>query len=71
MVRCDATIAGQSGERKIAEACMSDLTAPALQRVLGPVGVTMLTLSVLSSGASVPVAGADILHQAGTGAAAG
>ncbi len=48
---------------------MSDVTAPALQRVLGPVGVTMLTLSVLSPGASVLVAGADILHQAGTGAA--
>lgn len=48
---------------------MSDLTAPAFKRVLGPVGVTMLTLSVLSPGASVLVAGADILHQAGTGAA--
>lgn len=48
---------------------MTDVTAPPLQRVLGPVGVTMLTLSVLSPGASVLVAGADILHQAGTGAA--
>ena len=48
---------------------MSERTAPALQRVLGPIGVTMLTLSVLSPGASVLVAGADILHQAGTGAA--
>ena len=48
---------------------MTDATAPALQRVLGPIGVTMLTLSVLSPGASVLVAGADILHQAGTGAA--
>jgi len=27
---------------------MTDATAPALQRVLGPIGVTMLTLSVLS-----------------------
>lgn len=48
---------------------MTDATAPALQRVLGPIGVTMLTLSVLSPGATVLVAGADILHQAGTGAA--
>ena len=46
---------------------MTDATAPALQRVLGPIVVTMLTLSVLSPGASVLVAGADILHQAGTG----
>ena len=46
---------------------MTDATAPALQRVLGPIGVTMLTLSVLSPGASVLVAGADILHQPGTG----
>ena len=29
----------------------------------------MLTLSVLSPGASVLVAGADVLHRAGTGAA--
>ena len=48
---------------------MSNPTIPGLQRVLGPVGVTLLTLSVLSPGASVLVAGADILHQAGTGAA--
>jgi amino acid transporter len=48
---------------------MTHVTAPALQRVLGPVGVTMLTLSVLSPGASVLVAGSDILHRAGTGAA--
>ncbi|MDH7975239.1 APC family permease [Sphingomonas sp. AR_OL41] len=48
---------------------MTNVTAPPLQRVLGPIGVTMLTLSVLSPGASVLVAGADILHQAGTGAA--
>jgi amino acid transporter len=48
---------------------MTDVTAPPLQRVLGPLGVTMLALSVLSPGASVLVAGADILHQAGTGAA--
>ena len=48
---------------------MTDVTAQPLRRVLGPAGVTMLTLSVLSPGASVLVAGADILHQAGTGAA--
>lgn len=62
-------IAGQSVEAKIAETGMSDPKPAALQRVLGPIGVTMLTLSVLSPGASVLVAGADILHQAGTGAA--
>ena len=44
-------------------------SGPKLQRVLGPVGVSLLTLSVLSPGASVLVTGADILHQAGTGSA--
>lgn len=48
---------------------MAETSAPQLQRVLGPTGVTLLTLSVLSPGASVLVAGGDILHQAGTGAA--
>ena len=48
---------------------MTETNEPRLQRVLGPTGVTLLTLSVLSPGASVLVAGGDILHQAGTGAA--
>ena len=39
-----------------------------LLRVLGPMGVVFLTLSVLSPGASVLVAGADVLRSAGTGA---
>jgi amino acid transporter len=64
MLRCD-----DLSTRAKRSLCMTDATAPALQRVLGAVGVTMLTLSVLSPGASVLVAGADILHQAGTGAA--
>jgi amino acid transporter len=40
-----------------------------LQRVLGPIGVSLLTLSVLTPGASVLVAGVDVVHHAGTGAA--
>ncbi len=40
-----------------------------LQRVLGPVGVSLLTLSVLTPGASVLVTGVDVVHRAGTGAA--
>lgn len=48
---------------------MSEAAAAGLQRVLGPTGVTLLTLSVLSPGAWVLVADGDILHQAGTGAA--
>ncbi|MBC7491744.1 MAG: APC family permease [Novosphingobium sp.] len=48
---------------------MGEAAAAGLQRVLGPTGVTLLTLSALSPGASVLVAGGDILHQAGTGAA--
>ena len=48
---------------------MSEAAAGGLQRLLGPTGVTLLTLSALSPGASVLVAGGDILHQAGTGAA--
>ena len=43
--------------------------AGSLQRSLGPVAVALLTLSVLSPAASVFVTGADIIHQAGTGAA--
>ncbi len=45
------------------------MSAGSLQRVLGPVGVSLLTLSVLSPGASVLVAGVDVVHRAGTGAA--
>lgn len=44
-------------------------TQPALTRSLGPIGVALLTLSVLSPAASVFISGADIVHQAGTGAA--
>src|SRR5512140_357881 len=40
-----------------------------LQRVLGPIGVSLLTLSVLTPGASVLVTGVDVVHHAGTGAA--
>ncbi len=47
---------------------MSESSVQPLTRVLGPLGVALLTLSVLSPGASVLVAGADILHHAGTGA---
>ncbi|MBA2686203.1 MAG: APC family permease [Gemmatimonadaceae bacterium] len=47
---------------------MSDFEVKPLLRVLGPLGVMFLTLSVLSPGASVLVAGADVLHTAGTGA---
>jgi amino acid transporter len=43
--------------------------ARSLQRVLGPVGVSLLTLSVLSPGVSVLVSGVDVVHRAGTGAA--
>ena len=42
------------------------LVAGSLQRVLGPVGVSLLTLSVLSPGASVLVSGVDVVHRAGT-----
>lgn len=41
--------------------------AGSLERTLGP--VALLTLSVLSPAASVFVTGADIVHEAGTGAA--
>lgn len=44
-------------------------TAPAFKRTLGPVAVALLTLSVLSPAASVFITGADVVHQAGTGAA--
>jgi amino acid transporter len=44
-------------------------TAASLKRVLGPIGVSLLTLSVLTPGASVLVTGVDIVHQAGSGAA--
>src|SRR5919107_4530124 len=43
--------------------------AGSLQRVLGPVGVSLLTLSVLTPGASVLVSGVEVVHGAGTGAA--
>jgi amino acid transporter len=43
--------------------------AGSLKRVLGPVGVSLLTLSVLTPGASVLVSGVDVVHHAGTGAA--
>ena len=43
--------------------------AKSLERTLGPVEVALLTLSVLSPAASVFVTGADVVHQAGTGAA--
>jgi amino acid transporter len=43
--------------------------AGSLKRVLGPIGVSLLTLSVLTPGASVLVTGVDIVHHAGTGAA--
>lgn len=43
--------------------------AGSLQRVLGPIGVSLLTLSVLTPGASVLVTGVDVVHHAGTGAA--
>jgi amino acid transporter len=45
------------------------VSAASLQRVLGPVGVSLLTLSVLSPGVSVLVSGVDVVHRAGTGAA--
>ncbi len=44
-------------------------TPPTLTRSLGPFGVALLTLSVLSPAASVFISGSDIIHQAGTGAA--
>ncbi|MEP7065281.1 MAG: APC family permease [Gemmatimonadota bacterium] len=44
-------------------------TTGSLKRVLGPVGVSLLTLSVLTPGASVLVTGVDVVHHAGTGAA--
>lgn len=44
-------------------------TTHALRRTLGPVAVSLLTLSVLSPAASVFITGADIVNQAGTGAA--
>jgi amino acid transporter len=47
----------------------SGIRAGSLQRVLGPLGVSLLTLSVLTPGASVLVAGVDVVHHAGTGAA--
>ncbi len=40
-----------------------------LERTLGPLAVALLTLSVVSPAASVFVIGADVIHQAGTGAA--
>ena len=40
-------------------------SAPALHRVLGPVGISLLTLSVLSPAASVFVTGSDLLRQVG------
>lgn len=43
--------------------------AGSLQRVLGPLGVSLLTLSVLTPGASVLVTGVDVVRHAGTGAA--
>ncbi len=43
--------------------------AESLKRTLGPVSVSLLTLSVLSPAASVFVTGADVVHQVGTGAA--
>ncbi len=46
-----------------------EMRAGSLQRVLGPVGVSLLTLSVLSPGASILVTGVDVVHRAGTGAA--
>ena len=45
------------------------ISSGSLQRVLGPIGVSLLTLSVLTPGASVLVAGVDVVHHAGTGAA--
>jgi amino acid transporter len=49
---------------------MNDTDATgSLSRSLGPVAVALLTLSCLSPAASVFIAGADIVHQAGTGAA--
>ena len=44
-------------------------TTRTLTRSLRPIGVALLTLSVLSPAASVFISGADIVHQAGTGAA--
>ncbi len=43
--------------------------AEQLKRTLGPLSVSLLTLSVLSPAASVFITGADIVHQVGTGAA--
>lgn len=45
------------------------MTETKLQRSLGPLGIALLTLSVLSPAASVFISGAEIVHQAGTGAA--
>ncbi len=50
-------------------ATQAAIAAPGLKRTLGPVAVSLLTLSVLSPAASVFITGADIIHQAGTGAA--
>jgi amino acid transporter len=47
----------------------SAVAGGSLQRVLGPVGVSLLTLSVLTPGASVLVSGVEVVHGAGTGAA--
>jgi len=53
----------------VAGAHRDGVVAASLQRVLGPVGVSLLTLSVLSPGVSVLVSGVDVVHRAGTGAA--
>jgi amino acid transporter len=45
--------------------------AQPLHRQLGPFGVLFLTISALSPAASVFVAGASVVHSAGTGAALG
>ena len=48
---------------------MTDTAGRTLTRSLGPTGVALLTLSVLSPAASVFISGSDIIHQVGTGAA--
>jgi amino acid transporter len=45
------------------------IAGASLERVLGPIGVSLLTLSVLTPGASVLVTGVEVVHRAGTGAA--
>lgn len=45
------------------------VSQPAFLKSLGPLGIMLLTLSALSPAASVYIAGNDILHLAGTGAA--